>query len=143
MIRETGLIWTGRILLAAAVIPPLVHVVPLNRLTRWLARATPSRPRPRSPDDQLLARWVDGLLRRLPWPWHRTCLKRGAVLFYLLGAAGRPAELRIGVRRPPGASLAAHAWLVRDGEVILEPGSENVQSFETIARFPEPTESIP
>ena len=80
---------------------------------------------------------MDRVLRLLPWPWRRTCLKRSVVLFYLLGRAGRPAQLNIGVRRGPGDPLEAHAWLVRDGAVILEPRSSDVSTFETIALFPE------
>ncbi len=129
--------WAARTLVAAVVIAPLVHLVPMDRLTgRLTRRARPLRSGGVPPDPEL-ARWVDGLLRRLPWPWHLTCLKRASVLFYLLGRAGRPVELRIGVRHVPGDPLTAHAWLVRDGAVILEPGSADVSGFETIARFPE------
>ncbi|HEV8599673.1 MAG TPA: lasso peptide biosynthesis B2 protein [Gemmatimonadales bacterium] len=131
-----GIVWPVRIAVAILVIPPLVHLVPMDRLTRWLARLA-GRPREAAAPDSELARWVDAALRRLPWPWHLTCLKRTAVLFYVLGRAGRPVELRIGVRHVPGDPLTAHAWLVRDGAVILEPGSSDVSGFETIARFPE------
>lgn len=131
------LAWPTRTVVAAGVIPPLVHLVPMDRLTRWLSPRRGRASRGSAPPDAELARWVDGLLRRLPWPWHKTCLKRAAVLFYLLARAGRPAELRIGVRRVPGDALTAHAWLARDGAVILEPGSSDPSGFETIARFPE------
>jgi hypothetical protein len=99
----------------------------------------PSRQREAAapPPDAMLAEWVDRMLRYAPWPWHTTCLKRAAVLFYLLGKAGRPAMLSIGVRRTTDKALAAHAWLTRGESVILEPVAEDVSAFERIARFPE------
>ncbi|MGH7548610.1 MAG: lasso peptide biosynthesis B2 protein [Gemmatimonadales bacterium] len=88
-------------------------------------------------DDTSLARWVDGLLRRLRGPWRHTCLKRAAVLYHLLRRAGRPVELCIGVRRNGGGALAAHAWLVRDGIPYLEREPVAAQAHTVIARFPE------
>ena len=88
-------------------------------------------------DDASLARWVDRLLRNLPGPWHRTCLKRAAVLYHLLRRACRPVELWIGVRKSDAKPLGAHAWLVRAGEPYLESEPEHSQSHTVIARFPE------
>jgi hypothetical protein len=89
--------------------------------------------------DDALARWVDALLRRWPPPWRYTCLKRAAVLYHLLRRAGRPVELRIGVRRAggTGGALAAHAWLVRDGVPYLEPQSGQPSLHAVIVRLPE------
>jgi len=137
--------WRLRATAAAIVIPPLLRMTSLARLTAWLGapRRPPRRPLqgPRSQnglDDASLARWVDRVLGRLPDPWHRTCLRRAAVLYHLLRKAGRPVELCIGVRRNAGGPLAAHAWLVRDGEPYLEAEPHAAAIHTVIARFPEP-----
>jgi hypothetical protein len=87
-------------------------------------------------DDASLARWVDRLLRNLPNPWRRTCLKRAAVLYHLLRRAGRPVELWIGVHKSGPAPLGAHAWLVQAGEPYLEAHPEHPHRHTVIARFP-------
>jgi hypothetical protein len=123
--------------MTALVVPVLLHFVPLDRLARRLGggRAGPRN----APPEADIAEWVDRLLHRLPGPWHYTCLKRAAVLYALLRRAGTAPELRIGVRREPDGKLAAHAWLVREGHPLLEPGGEHVGSFQVLASFPEPT----
>jgi hypothetical protein len=123
-------------MLAAMLFPPLLHLVSLARLTRWIDRKkVPARPDP-SLDETALAAWVDRLLGRLPGPWHRTCLKRAVVLYYLVRRGGRPAELRIGIRRDAGGTLAAHAWLVRDGTPVLEEGADHLGTWQVLAGFP-------
>jgi hypothetical protein len=131
--------WRLRAAALVLVIPPLVYIVSFARLATWHAGRTQSAPDP-ALDDSALARWVDRLLRNLPGPWHRTCLKRSAVLYRLLRRAGRPVELCIGVNRssqPGKGVIAAHAWLVRAGEPYLEAHPEHALSHVVIARFPE------
>jgi hypothetical protein len=48
-----------------------------------------------------------------------------------------PAELCIGVRRDPKGAVAAHAWLLRDGQPFLERDPVGLAAYQTIARFPE------
>ena len=93
----------------------------------------------------LAAQYVDRLLLPLPGPWRWTCLRRAAVIYHLLRSAGRNAELCIGVRREHDGSLHAHAWLLRDGALYLEPGRlpERVADFTVIARFPSATAAAP
>lgn len=127
--------WRFRATAAALVFPPLLHGVSLAFLTRWIERR-PARPTPDAgADEALLAEWVDRLLSRLPGPWRRTCLKRAFILFYLLRRAGRPAELRIGVRRDNAGKLAAHAWLVRKGQPILEEGADHIDAYQVLTDF--------
>ncbi|MBA2293103.1 MAG: lasso peptide biosynthesis B2 protein [Gemmatimonadales bacterium] len=127
--------WRVRAGVTALVIPILLLVVPLDRLTsglgRSLARST------HQPPDRRIAAWIDHLLRRLPWPWRHTCLRRSAVLYHLLRRGGRAVELCVGVRRDEANALAAHAWLSLDGQPYLESGSEMPHEFAIIARFPE------
>jgi len=129
--------WRLRAVTTVVVVPPLLYVVSFSRLAGWLGGRTARRPVP-DLDDASLARWVDRLLRNLPNPWRRTCLKRAAVLYHLLRRAGRPVELYIGVHKTGAAPLAAHAWLVRAGAPYLEPHAEHPESHTVIARFPEP-----
>jgi len=101
-----------------------------------LAGGSLGHPRRPPPPDTLLADYVGHILRRLPPPWRHTCLRRSLVLFHLLRHAGRPVELRIGVRKQHGA-LQAHAWLVQDGTPYLEPDADEHRDFRMIASFPE------
>lgn len=90
-------------------------------------------------DPSAAARYVDRFLAPLPTPWRLTCLRRAAVLYFLLRRAGILVELCVGVRRGDGQPLRAHAWLLRDGAVFLEsgPAAERVADYREIARFPE------
>ncbi len=132
-----SLAWRLRAAAAALVIAPLVGATSFARLASRLGRVPSWGRVSGAPDDASLARWVDGVLRRLPRPWRRTCLKRAAVLYHLLRRAGRPVEMWIGVRRDVGGAFAAHAWLMRDGVPYLEPATDAVPLHAVIARFPE------
>lgn len=127
--------WRVRSGIATLIIPVLLLGVPLDRLTAWLGRS-PGHPAA-IPPDRRIAAWIDSLLHRLPWPWRHTCLRRSAVLLYLLRRGGRPVEMMIGVRRDETGALAAHAWLILDGQPYLEPPSGESSAMTPIARFPE------
>lgn len=130
------LVWRLRATAAVMIVPPLLRLVPFSRLAARLG-GTDSGPARSDLDDAALARWVDRLLRHLPGPWHRTCLKRSAVLYHLLRRAGRPVELWIGVRNTETRALGAHAWLVREGAPYLESRPEHASRHTVIARFPD------
>jgi Transglutaminase-like superfamily len=127
--------WRLRATAAVMLVPPLLYFVSFARLASWLGRSQGRSAE--ALDDAALARWVDRLLRHLPGPWHRTCLKRAAVLYYVLRRAGRPVELWIGVQKAAANPLGAHAWLVRNGEPYLESRPEHARTHTVIARFPE------
>lgn len=129
--------WRVRALAAAAVVPALLAVVSFPRLERFLTAAARMR-RGSAPDDQFAADWVDDTLGKLPGPWQRNCLRRASVLYYLLQSSGRAVELCIGVRKDERGVLLAHAWLVRDGAIYLEPtrNRDVAWDFREIARFP-------
>jgi hypothetical protein len=127
--------WRLRATLAALILPPLINLVSLETLSRWIAgRGMPAEPDGRV-DDPALAEWVDRVLERLPPPWKRTCLRRAVVLHYLLRKAGRPADLVIGVKRDEQQALAAHAWLSREGMPYLERGAEAAASYQVLTTF--------
>jgi hypothetical protein len=135
-VRPLSFGWKCKALVAALVFPPLLQVVSLSTLTRWILRRQ-VRPSPDpNADEASLGAWIDRVMTRLPGPWRRTCLKRAFVLFYLLRRAGRPAELRIGVRRDPEAALSAHAWLVRNGLPVLEQGADHLADYRVLTNFP-------
>ena len=125
-----------RAVVAAVLIPPALELSSFSRLARILS-LTPS-PSPAPFDDQALARWIDRILYRLPWPWRRTCLRRALVLYPLLRLAGRPVDLWIGVRRgEPSSKVTAHAWLTLSGAPHLEADPEHAGRYTPIAQFPE------
>ena len=128
--------WRLRAAAAVLIVPPLLYFISFARLATWLGGSSSGKVEP-GLDDAALARWVDRLLRNLPGPWRRTCLKRSAVLYYLLRRAGRPVELCLGVRNEEPSSVAAHAWLMRGGAPYLEARPEHAGRHTVIARFPE------
>lgn len=122
---------------AVALLPPSLSLVSFAKLSRWLGGDGSPEARPPSFEDPAIAEWVDRLLYAMPWPWHYTCLKRSAVLYYLLRRDGRTVELCIGVRRDAGGAFRAHAWLLQGGLPYLESGRGSPEAYRVIARFPE------
>ena len=129
--------WRLRAIAAATVVPPLLELFSFARMERVLRSAANVRVM-RAPADRVAAAWVDEFLRRLPSPWKHTCLRRASVLYYLLRSAGRKVDLCIGVRRDEHGELLAHAWLLHDGALYLEPvgTTEVVPDYTLIAQFP-------
>ena len=132
---KDGVSWRIRTVAAALVIPPLLHLLSLERLSRWLVGRSRQPVADGAPPPDSTAWRVDRVLTVLPWPWRRTCLKRAATLFYLLRLSGYQVELRVGVRREKGNRLEAHAWLTFLGEPFLEPPSADILTFSPIATF--------
>ena len=126
--------WRLRATVAAWLLPPLVHLVSMERISGWVKRAAGHPARPSGVDHESLAEWVDRVLRLMPWPWRLTCLKRALVLYYLLARAGTSATLVIGVRRGETGELLAHAWLIRGGALYLEP-ARDTSTYRMIAVF--------
>jgi hypothetical protein len=60
---------------------------------------------------------------RLPW-WRNTCLYRALAECLVLRHYGIACRVELGVTRPGGRAIGAHAWVVRGrGEPELEAGS--------------------
>lgn len=136
--------WRLRAIAAAAIISPLLEIVSFARLERVLRSAARIQSRS-APDDLVASSWVDEFLSRLRYPWNRTCLRRAAILYYLLRSTGRMVSLCIGVRRDENSELVAHAWLLLDGVVYVEPfsTSEVVAGYTLIAQFPASADQRP
>ena len=116
---------------ACVVVPCALELLPGSRSLAWLARTRASG---ESVAPGLLAFHVDRILHRGPWIWRHSCLRRAAVLAYLLRRGGHNASVVIGVRRSEAGALEAHAWLACDGrEPFLEP-PDSVATFQPLSR---------
>ena len=115
-----------RIVLARAwglflLVPLALRILPFTRLLARWQKSSPGRcqdfgPVPSPPLPRLV--WLVEVAARYS-PLSATCLTKALVLSRILGGRGIVSTLRIGIARHDGASLTAHAWLERNGEVIL------------------------
>lgn len=71
-----------------------------------------------------------------PFVSHATCFPRALTAKTLLAQAGFESTLRIGITKSLEGKLEAHAWLERDGQVIIGD-LEDLQRYTLL-----PTESI-
>ncbi len=103
-------------LAASALFRLALHFVSLARLRAWAGRPG----RGDRPVERIV--WAVGsATRRVPGA---TCLSSALTLQRLLCAHGHRSELHIGVARPGGV-FAAHAWVERDGRVLLGEGERD------------------
>ena len=121
-----------RYLLASLVLLPVIDIslrrVGYKRTLLWLSqrvqRAEVKINRLDAPDvASKIARMVSLAGRRGPWP--TTCLRQALLLWFFLARRGLVAELRLGVEKSADGDFAAHAWVERDGHVLI--GGEDVQ----------------
>jgi hypothetical protein len=115
----------------------------LQRAQQRLARQAPTRRShhvradTRILDEARRLAWVvDGTARR--GPWKANCLQRSLVLWWFLLRRGIASEIRIGVRRRPGAPSGAreldfHAWVECQG-LVLNDRSDVREVFATFDR---------
>lgn len=93
-------------------------------LSRFSTRAKATINSHDSPDvARKIARMVSLAGRRSPW--RTTCLRQGLLLWFFMARRGIRTELRLGVEKSVEGDLAAHAWVERDGQVLI--GGEYVQ----------------
>ena len=119
------------IVTACVAVPCALEIFSADRSFAWLARVPGGLERVAPAQ---LAFHVDRILRRGKWIWRHSCLRRAAVLAYLLRRGGYDASVVIGVRRSDAGSLEAHAWLACDGrDPFLEP-PESIASFQPLSR---------
>lgn len=121
-------------LLALVAAWALVFLAPWRIAYRVLGQATSPRAGfAQAPAQTGRARGVAHRVTRLAdrLPWTSTCLVRALAGVLLLRRRGmRDGAIRLGCRRNADGSLAAHAWLIWRG-VIVMGGPE--QDFQTIA----------
>jgi len=102
-----------------------------------LARFSPPPGRPREPGRvEALERWVNWWLARRWFPVAHNCWTRSLVLFWLLRKHGIvDVGLRVGIEAESG-NLLGHAWLVRNGEPILDHSGEDLTRYRVILEHP-------
>lgn len=113
---------------ACVLLPCAIELVSTRRLLASIRRLPH---RTSSVDPTTLAHAVDRFTSGLPWIWRRTCLRRAIVLAALLERAGTRVDVVYGVRADAG-TLAAHAWLTKDGS---EPYLENPTTAATFTQL--------
>lgn len=67
-----------------------------------------------------------------------TCLTQALAGSVLLARNGYPSDLRIGVRRDPIRGFEAHAWLERDGDIVLGQTGDQTPFIPLSAPFERP-----
>jgi hypothetical protein len=94
---------------------------PLDRVAHWLGtRQDGAVPPPSLQDITDLVRRIDGWLLRARPLARSGCVTRGVTLFRFLRRAGADVSLRFGVGMVDGG-VAAHCWIVYQGEPLAEP----------------------
>jgi hypothetical protein len=91
--------------------------LPFRVMHRMTTSARRRRDAPASDQaPEAIIRSVQAASRRVPGA---SCLTQALSAKRLLLDAGHDADLRIGVARMPGGPFQAHAWLERDGRIVL------------------------
>lgn len=83
-------------------------------------------------DPYKLAWRVQSVARLVP---NATCLTQGLALQTMLHRRGVASELKLGVRRTGDNGLAAHAWVIVGGKVVLGGSARDLREFAPIAEF--------
>jgi hypothetical protein len=113
--RVTALLALTRVLL------PLLGLKSVRRLLAGSSRRSSAR------DERSIVRMVLRAARFCPIG--STCLTRAITAQYFLRRAGIESRLCIGVMRDDQKAFQAHAWLERDGRVILGGSHEEIRQW--------------
>ena len=119
-----GLFETGRgLLLLAAPVVIAVRIVlwvlpsaTILRIVRRLGTMRAPRARPSRPPAERVTWAVEAVSRRIP---KATCLTQAVSAQLLLRQFGYDSNLCLGVARSPRGEFSAHAWLERDGSIVI------------------------
>src|SRR5882762_3173315 len=111
-----------------------LRLVPFGTLRTLVAGTSRHRnfPASRLPSPERISWAVAAVGRRIPGG--RNCLAQALVALVLLGRDSRSSRLRIGVGRTPAGDFQAHAWVERDGVVLL--GGRHAPAFTPLAAPP-------
>lgn len=115
--KEKGLILKS--LLLVAVIRVLLWLLPvrfLQRLFTWNCGENPNGAESDWGEITRIVRSVRSVSRFIP---HATCLTQALAASLLMRSIGQDSELKIGVTKDDASRLRAHAWLEKDGQIIL------------------------
>lgn len=117
-----------RSLLLLPTVAVLLRARGMARTSAWLerlARRAARDPGALAPPE--IARLVDAAASILG----SRCLPRSLVLWHLLRHRGIPAVIRLGVCKPAGGALAAHAWVEHDG-LPLNDGADVFERYTAL-----------
>ncbi len=124
-----------RILFAAAWLLPAtalsLRVFGYRRTRAWMDRhvsSNRSEPANAALEATRVARLVSVAAHR--GPYRANCLRQALVAWWLLGRRGVATNLVIGVRKD-AQGFAAHAWVERNGEVIVG-GADSPERFQAM-----------
>jgi Transglutaminase-like superfamily len=133
-IREYRLL--GQALAATAIARVGLLILPLatvRRAVRWLAASShPLAPGYRCSPEQVIRASVSAGLHS---PLGTTCLATALVAQAMLQHHGHDARLRVGVRRDANGAFRAHAWLERDGRVVVGGPLAVVDSYTLLPKL--------
>ncbi|WP_085339614.1 lasso peptide biosynthesis B2 protein [Aquidulcibacter paucihalophilus] len=74
-------------------------------------------------------RWASNVIPKA------SCLTQSIAGKHLLMCRGHSAEIRVGVAKDANKGLIAHAWLVKDGEVIFGATKKELEKYIPLADF--------
>ena len=105
----------------------LLPLPTVRRAVRALLGAgRPLPPRSRATPEQVIRAAVSAAMHS---PVGKTCLATALVAQAMLLRHGHEARLRLGVRRNPDGKIAAHAWLEREGVVVVGGPRSEVATY--------------
>lgn len=112
-----------------------LRVLPFARLRSLLASV--SRSGQRKKDRKERAVWaIETASRHIPWIG--TCLTQALALQVLLARTGCLSQLRIGVTKNADRTFIAHAWLEKDGLVLIGGAGRRNYTPMPVLNGPEP-----
>jgi len=104
----------------------------LNEVRQRFLRQEPLTEKVDSVNIHHLARSVQRIANKIP---DATCLTRAQALQIMLARRGVSTRLMLGVARPNSDEFRAHAWLEKDGEIVIGGTERKINAFTTIADF--------
>ncbi len=133
-LREYRLL--GQALAATSIARLGLLILPLatvRRAVRWLAASShPLAPACRCSPEQVIRASVSAGLHS---PLGTTCLATALVAQAMLHRHGHHARLRVGVRRDANGAFRAHAWLEREGRVVVGGPPAVVGSYTPLPKL--------
>ena len=109
-LRAYALVWFFRVAL---------WVVPFQRLYKWAIQFRQGRIGDRPLDGKAVYKvvWaVSAAARRVP---KATCLTQALATHIMLGRRGHRTSLQLGIMKTEAGKFDAHAWVERNGEVLI------------------------
>jgi len=82
-------------------------------------------------------------LNRMAWSVRRisrfipmaTCLTRAQALQIMLARKGLPTELILGVSRSASKDFLAHAWIEKDGQILIGGSKRKIDSYSKLKTY--------